>query len=129
MAIAIVCITGCTKSGIEGKWQMQQLCWGADCTIMADYEMVHIWELNPQLGEQPCKEIAWREWHKGLQFQESTVNDTILWSMSSNSDTLFTTKWTGSNADTLYVSRLEKDTLELTSMLNNKVVNMRFLRI
>lgn len=119
----------CKSSGISGEWQLIEYCYGKECINVTDHGIVQYWILsntNPDndsvvISNYPCK--------LGRQFQDSIMDINILWSVSTNNDTLFTTHLDGKNPDTLYITYLEKDTLVLSSMLNNILVTQRFLRL
>ncbi len=115
LCLMLTCVSCTSPSDIEGQWQLVQYCYGNDCVLLSDHNIKQMW--------------TFADSGKGCQVQEGVMDNEIRWSLSAEKDTLFTSMMDGSNADTLFVSYFEADTLELSSLLNNILVRQRFVRI
>ena len=127
--IFAIALTGCkeNKTEIFGEWQLVEQCYGKDCTKLSDYGIDQMWTLADNVLSEGG-EFMWEKKYEGFQMQGNVMNDTIVWSVSKNVDTLYTTNKLGEYPDTLVIVQLEKDTLALTSMLNNILVYQLFIR-
>lgn len=123
MALLSSCGRG-AGSGIEGEWQLVEYCYGTDCTMLADHGMIQVWELNSELAGDTLSQESWK---KGVQRQDSVMHDEIEWMM--NGDSLLVVNKRNGTDESFLVSVCEADTLILTSMLNNKLVRQRFMRM
>ena len=112
------------KDDIHGKWQLEVYCFGSDCVQLADHNIQQFWELNDEAA--PCDGDA--VCFKGRQYQDSVMDNEIVWSLCRTRDTLFTSSPDGENPDTLLVTHLDGDTLILTSLMNNILVSQQFVR-
>ena len=107
-----------------GSWQLMEFCYGADCSNVTDHDIVQIWQFNEDVVN--CDES--KTIHLGRQFQEGIMDNEILWFFSKNNDTLFTSNKMGEDADTFLVQRLDKDTMLLSSLMNNILVQQLFVK-
>lgn len=113
--------SGNSKS-IEGKWLLEEYCFGDDCVDMASYDIVQTWEFGNEKAMDSSYMI-------GRQKQENILDSKMLWRLNSSFDTLFTLDENCMNGDTLTVEFCGKDTMIVNSQINDLPVREVFIRI
>ena len=73
-------------------------------------------------------------WFDGRQSQDSTMDISMAWRLTPSADTggcdtLVVVNKLNKIEDTFWVTRLDRDTLELSSMLKNMLVRQIFVRM
>lgn len=127
LAIATIMLLGSCKQNsndLFGTWQLNEFCYGSDCSHVTDHGIVQLWQFNSDALESTDNKTV----YSGRQFQEGIMDNDIMWSLSTKKDTLFTFSKTGDNPDTFLVQRIDNDTLVLSSMMNNILVQQQFVR-
>ena len=122
-------LAGCSNESIVGQWQLEKYCYGTDCTALANYGIVQIWEFTDEeyLADEDGKVSG--NYFKGRHYQDSILNENIVWSLNGDKDSLLVRSLASGNQSLFYVSRFDGDTLELTSMINNILVRQLFKRL
>ena len=130
VAFSALLFMGCNKIvDFRGEWQLTQYCYGKDCTMMADHNIVQIWEFSDKNASVDIPGMNYLHWKSGRQYQENIMDNPIFWAVNETLDTLFTSDLNGQNIDTRLVLQIEKDTMILSSMVNRIVANQRFTRL
>ena len=122
-------LTSCgDTSPVEGQWALMNYCYGSDCIQLASHDIDQMWEfsddlssLMPEQCSAPCR--------MGFLFQDDVINDTVFWSLNTTGDSLCLYATDGHLLDVYYVSMSGNDTLILSSMINNILVQKQFVRI
>ncbi len=124
-----VCLFSCDGSKtLEGKWMLDEFCFGEDCIKMADHGMEQVWELSDEKVVDSSGRFAGTNLRKGHQYHAEVMDQDIVWYTSAQNDTLFVTNPQGTIADMHLVKLHGKDTMVLTSTLNGSTINQRFVR-
>lgn len=126
--MALVFCGGCGHKGIEGRWQLVKFCYGPDCIGMPERVLMQYWKFEGSPMEVAGATDGSETYKKGHQYQEGVMDQEVGWRINATGDTLFLVNPTGTLADTQIVTRLDKDTLVLSSMLNNIQVCQHFVR-
>lgn len=130
LVLSLSLLAACSRNdGIWGKWQLVEYCFDGDCTQLADYDIVQTLDLQHGAGYTAQADGRTVLFFEGRQFQSGMMDNPVYWRLTKTSDTLFVVDTSWQYPDTLLVNRLEADTLVLTSMINNKAVFQRFVRL
>lgn len=123
------CVCGCNKNkALEGTWLLDEFCFGADCSKMADHGIEQTWVLSGEPFIDSTERFKGIDMYIGHQFHAEVMDQDILWHTSAENDTLFITNKQGTINDLHLIKTLDKDTLVLTSTLNDTPINQRFIR-
>ena len=123
-SVLAIVFSGCGGSdSVEGRWQLDEFCYGDDCINMQSHGFNQVWDFNDQKASDASK-----GWKTGHQFQEEVMDQDIVWTVSAEKDKLYIKNVGGEAVDTHSIARMTGDSLTLTSTINNIQVRQHFTR-
>ena len=129
MAAASLSLSSCGDTPtIVGDWQLTEYCYGSDCTTLSEHGIVQVWQLTDEKAQESDNGEGLTVRRQGRLIQDSSIDNHIVWSMNAQGDSLYVEDQQCCRSDAFYVTRLEDDTLVLSSMLNNILVRQCFVR-
>ena len=134
VSIALVFVSCHKPATLNGSWKLSNFCYGGDCIEMGETEMVQIWEFSDVRTSDGVDTTGAKMWFDGRQSQDSTMDISMTWRLTPSADTggcdtLVVVNKLNKIEDTFWVTRLDRDTLELSSMLKNMLVRQIFVRM
>ena len=134
--VAILTLLGCYSCGrsqrhastLYGDWRLQQYCYGSDCSDLTRYGLEQTWSFGQREAsiDSACGD-AWR-FFVGSQSLSSDVVVDMVWSLYADSDSLTIINTSTHEVSHFLVERSSPDTLVLSSMENNVLEQMFFVR-
>lgn len=128
-ALLLLSVSSCGESpSIAGNWRLVEYCYGTDCLLLDNHDILQTWELSDKAVDADFKTDVMMDCHLGRQYQEGVMDDNVAWGINEDGDSLYVFNMDGECLDIFYVTEFEKDTLVLSSMVNNILIRQRFVR-